>query len=54
MAISDSPVRQLWQARCGATRLDEQAVSKLKLGPFGSNSQEIRFANDVLLVPLKV
>ena len=36
MAILDSPLRRLWHAACSATKLDEQAVSVVKLGPLRS------------------
>ena len=32
-AVLVSPSRRLWQAKCIATMLDEQAVSDVKLGP---------------------
>lgn len=41
IAMFDSPVRKLWQATCSATRLDEQAVSVVKLGPRRSKKCDI-------------
>lgn len=33
MATEDSPFRRLWHATWRATKLEEQAVSTVKLGP---------------------
>ena len=33
MAVSQSPVRRLWQAKCNATNDEEQAVSMVTEGP---------------------
>jgi hypothetical protein len=41
IAMLDSPVLKLWQAKCNATKLDEHAVSVVKLGPLKSKKCEI-------------
>lgn len=38
----DSPALRLWHARCMAVRLEEHAVSIVKLGPRKSNAYDIR------------
>lgn len=40
----------LWTARCRATSEDEQAVSRLRLGPFRSKNHEMRF--EIMAVPI--
>jgi len=44
IAISLSPERKLWQARCTATSEDEQAVWTLTLGPRRLSRYEARVA----------
>jgi hypothetical protein len=51
-ACFDSPLLRLWQARCNATRLEEHAVSKLRLGPFKLKNQESLLLN--IAAPLPV
>ncbi|GAB1515300.1 hypothetical protein JCM33774_73430 [Actinophytocola sp. KF-1] len=53
-AISDSPVRMLWHARCTAASDDEHAVSMAMLGPRRSSSYDSRFARMLRCVPVPV
>ena len=53
-ATEDSPSCRLWQARWTATRDDEQAVSRERLGPRRSNQYEIRLAAMVMALPVPV
>ena len=48
----DSPSLKDWHARCKAYRLEEQAVSMVKLGPRRSKNQDTRFDNIALPVPV--
>lgn len=49
--IDVSPSLRDWQARCSAYRLDEQAVSRVKLGPRRSKNHDSRFAVIASLLP---
>ena len=49
-----SPKRILWQARCIAYELLEQAASTEMLGPFRSKKYDKRFANMQEEVPVAV
>lgn len=42
MAMLDSPARRLWHARCIAVKLEEHALSTVKLGPRKSKAYDIR------------
>ena len=42
MAMLDSPARRLWHAKCIAVRLEEHAVSTVRLGPRKSKAYDIR------------
>lgn len=44
MAMLDSLARRLWHARCIAVRLEEHAVSTVKLGPRKSKAYDMRLA----------
>lgn len=44
IAVDASPVCRLWHAKCSATRLPEQAVSIVILGPFKSKKYDNLFA----------
>lgn len=47
-----SPVRKLWHPKCRAAMDDEQAVSRLILGPLKSKNHEILF--DMMAEPVPV
>ena len=49
-----SPLRKPVQARWHAFRLDEQAVSRVILGPFKSLNQERRLESMALPVPVAI
>jgi hypothetical protein len=49
-----SPDHRERQARCTATREDEQAVSTVRLGPHRSKACEMRLANMVITMPVAV
>ena len=51
-AISHSPDKRLWQARCTATSEVEQAVCTLMLGPRRSKAKEARVARKSLSLPV--
>lgn len=47
-----SPVRKLWHPKCRAAMDDEQAVSKLILGPLKSKNHDILL--DIMADPVPV
>jgi hypothetical protein len=53
-AISESPFRKLWQARCTATNADEHAVSTATLGPFKFKTYDTRFATMLCTDPVAI
>ncbi|MEZ4239915.1 MAG: hypothetical protein R3F59_27945 [Myxococcota bacterium] len=53
-AISHSPLHSVWQARCSATRDEEQAVSTENTGPRKSKWYASRADKMVMLVPTDV
>jgi hypothetical protein len=52
IAIVHSSLARLWQARCSATKPDEQAVSTVRLGPRKSSTYDTRFATTLAALPV--
>lgn len=54
LTIEASPLCKLWQARCVATMLDEQAVSTCIFGPLRSKNHPSLLANSAGDVPVVI